>query len=210
MATNLKKMKSPKKDYGRVEDGTYPVRIVQAIMLGVQLQTDWQTNEAKVDKEGNLVYLPEVWITYEFPTERVKYMNDKEEEVDRPRWQSKTYTLSMGKKANFLKVMNAFAGPEAETLEELLGKPGIVTVESTSGGKAKITNVAPPMKGMEVGPLENETSLYDLDEPDEEVFDSLPDFLQEKIRTRQKDDEDDEAPAPVDDIPEEGEDPFAE
>jgi len=184
MATNLKKLKTAKKDYGRVEEGTYPARIVQLIMLGSQLQTDWQTGEAKEDKEGNVIYKPEVWITYEFPTERIRYENDEGETVDRPRWQSKTYTLSMHEKAGFRKLMDA-ACPDGESLDDLIGQPCIVTVGSTSGGKAKITGVSSPMKGMEVGMLENVPVIYDLDEPEQEIFDTLPNFLQEKINNRQ-------------------------
>ena len=183
MATNLKKLKTVKTDYGRVEDGTYPARIVQLIMLGNQMQTDWQTGEAKEDENGNVVYKDEIWVTYEFTTERISYENDEGEKVDRPRWQSKTYTLSMHEKAGFRKLMDAVA-PEGECLEDLIEKPCIVKIGSTSGGKAKVTGVSSPMKGMDVGELENPAVIYDLDEPDVGVFDTLPNFLQEKIRNR--------------------------
>lgn len=200
MATNLRKLKKVKKDFGRVEEGTYPARVVQLIMLGSQLQTDWQTGEAVEDKEGNVVYKEEIWVTYEFPTERIQYTDDEGVEHDRPRWQSKTYTLSMHEKAGFRKLMDAVA-PKGESLEDLAGKPGIVTIGSTSGGKAKVTGVAAPMKGMDVPELENPVQIYDLDEPDEEVFDGLPDFLKEKINNRQMDELADEVT--------DKEDPFA-
>jgi hypothetical protein len=202
MATNLRKLKTVKKDFGRVEDGTYPARIVQLIMLGSQLQTDWQTGEAKEDKDGNLVYKDEIWITYEFPTERVKYTNDEGEEVDRPRWQSKTYTLSMHEKAAFRHLMDALA-PTGESLDDLIGQGGIVTIGSTSGGKAKVTAVAAPMKGMDIPALENEAVIYDLEDPDLDVFDSLPEFLKEKIRNRH------DKPGAGEDEPEAQADPFA-
>ena len=205
MATKFSNIKAPKKEYGRVEDGTYPARIVQLIMLGSQLQTDWQTGEAKEDDNGNVIYKDEIWITFEFPTERVKYKNDEDEEVDRPRWQSKTYVMSMHKKANFLHLLDAIA-PDGEGLNDLINQPGIITVGSTSGGKAKITGVSAPMKGMEVGELENPVQIYDLDEPDEEIFDGLPEFLQEKIKNRQVADPDHGATI---DEPADG-DPFAE
>ena len=195
MATNLKKLKTVKKDYGRVEDGTYSARIVQLIMLGSQLQTDWQTGEAKEDKNGNVIYKDEIWVTYEFPTERIVFQQDvsntpdEDETVDRPRWQSKTYTLSMHEKAGFRKLMDAVA-PDGDSLEDLIGQSCIVTIGSTSGGKAKVTGVSSPMKGMDVGELENVPVIYDLDEPEQEIFDTLPNFLQEKIRNRKVDEED--------------------
>lgn len=203
MATKFSEVKTVKKDYGRVEDGTYPARIVQLVMLGEQLQTDWKTGEALTTKNGDLDYRPEIWVTFEFPTERVKYEDDEGVEVDRPRWTSKRYTFSFGEKANFKKLMDAVA-PNAEVLDDLIGAAGIVTVGSTSGGKAKITGVTSPMKGMTIPELENEPIVYDLDDPDEEVFDSLPDFLQENIRNRRRDDEEE-----VGEV-EENEDPFSE
>jgi hypothetical protein len=202
MATKFSEVKTVKKDYGRVEDGTYPARIVQLVMLGEQLQTDWKTGEALTTKNGDLDYRPEIWVTFEFPTERVKYEDDEGVEVDRPRWTSIRYTFSFGEKANFKKLINAVA-PNAEVLDDLIGAAGIVTVGSTSGGKAKITGVTSPMKGMTIPELENEPIVYDLDEPDEEVFDSLPDFLQENIRNRRREEDS------VEDV-EENEDPFAE
>ena len=188
MATNLKKLKTVKKDYGRVEDGTYPARVVQLIMLGSQMQTDWQTGEAREDDNGNVVYKDEIWVTYEFPTERIKYTDDEGVEHDRPRWQSKSYVLSMHEKAGFRKLMDA-AAPDGDCLEDLVGKSVIITIGTTSGGNAKVTGVSAPMKGMDVGELENPAVIYDLDEPDEEIFDTLPNFLQEKIRNRQVEEE---------------------
>ena len=129
---------------------------------------------------------------------------DEDETVDRPRWQSKTYTLSMHEKAGFRKLMDA-AAPDGECLEDLIGKPCIVTIGSTSGGKAKVTGVASPMKGMNVGELENPAVIYDLDEPDESVFDTLPNFLQEKIRNRRDTDESVPVEEPQDNVA----DPFA-
>ena len=207
MATKFANIKAPvKKDYGRVEDGTYGARIVQLIMLGSQIQTDWQSGEMKEDDDGNVIYKEEIWITFEFPTERIVYTDDEAVEHDRPRWQSKTYTLSMHEKANFRKMLDAIA-PDGEGLADLVGQPGTITVGSTSGGKAKITSAVAPMKGMTVADLENDPVIYDLDEPDEEIFDGLPDFLQEKIKNRQiVEDASDTVP----DEPSTGEDPFAE
>jgi len=163
-------------DLGRVEDGTYHARVSQVIGLGRQVQTDWKTNQPKKDKYGNTIIKPAVWLTFELPTERVEL----EDGETMPRWVSKEYTLSMHEKANFRKLLNAIA-PDANGLNELLNQPACITVGSTSSGKAKITGVSAPMKGVQVGEVESNTILYDFDEPDQEVFDNLPEFLQEKI-----------------------------
>ena len=41
--SEIKTASKPKKDYGRLEDGTYAARIVSVIDYGLQVQTHWQT-----------------------------------------------------------------------------------------------------------------------------------------------------------------------
>ena len=160
---------------GRVEDGTYPTRIVQIIDLGMQLQFDWQTQEQKFYDDGNPIIKPEVIITYEFPTETMEIKGET-----KPRWLGKQYTLSLHKKAaltNLLKVV----GGGTTNVGDLLGKAALVTVGSTSGGKAKVAAVAGMMKGMEVAELVNPTVMFDASEPDMGVLAGLPDWISEKI-----------------------------
>ena len=59
-------------DYGRVEDGTYPARIVRIIDFGMQYATDWKTGEVKKYEDGNDVVQHRVWIDFEFPTETIE------------------------------------------------------------------------------------------------------------------------------------------
>jgi hypothetical protein len=174
---SLNVAQKPKANLGRVEAGTYPARPVQIIDLGQQVQTDWQTGEPKTYDDGNIVVKPEVFINFEFPTERVTVQDE-----DRPRWTGKQYTLSNHEKAALTQLLNA-AAPGTENVSEVLAKPVTVTVGSTSGGNAKITNVAPIMKGMAVAELENPTAVFDFDEPDMEVFNKLPEWIRNKIQT---------------------------
>jgi ribosomal protein S11 len=173
---------APKKINGRVEDGVYPARIVQIIDLGTQVQTDWQSGEPKVDKHGNVIEKPEVWINYEFPTERISITDEEGNETDRPRWQGARYVVSSHEKSKMFALMNACGLNPKGNVAELLGKAVSVQVASTSNGNAKIKGVTAMMKGMQVPELENEAKLFDLDSPDEGIFDSLPNFLQEAIQ----------------------------
>ena len=59
----------------------------------------------------------------------------------------------------------------------------MVTIGSTATGNAKVVNVAKPMKGAEVGELQNDTFHFDFSHPDMELFDGLLEWQQKKIKS---------------------------
>lgn len=71
-----------KTDFGRVEDGTHMARVVQIIDLGMQQQTDWKTGEARTWDDGKPMIKPEVFITFEFPTERIDIDGESKPRAD--------------------------------------------------------------------------------------------------------------------------------
>lgn len=163
---------SGKKSNGRIEDGTYGARIQGLVDLGLQ-KTEWK-GETKENYK--------VFITFEFPTERVEV-----EGVSRPRWLSKEYTISTHEKSALYGLLKA-ADPDGKATNKgrhvkgLLGLPVMVEVGSTESGNAKVVNVIKPMKGMAVGELENPTTFFDLDKIDFKVWEKLPTWLQDKIK----------------------------
>jgi len=185
-----------KRDLGRVEDGTFAARIVNVVDIGIQHLTDWQTQKPKyhaLDEEGKwakngneFVFTdepnehpdekPQVLLTFEFPTERVT-INDE----SLPRWMSKEYTLSNHEKAGIVKLVGAISAGTTK-LGDLRYTPCFVAVGSTGPGKAKIAGVSAPMKGMEVGALENEAVVFSMDTADLESFNKLPNFVQNKVK----------------------------
>lgn len=201
-----------KKDYGRVEDGSYPARIVSIIDIGRQHIKDWKVqkpqyhvldDEGKWAKNGNNFLFttepdeqeqehpdikPQVMITYELPDETITFEKDDETE-ERPRWMSKEYTFSNHEKSGLMKLIGAVA-PGITQLGDLLNKSCILSVGSTSTGNAKITGVSGPMKGMEVGELQNETVLFSFDESTAEDFANLQDWVKNKIRQAENFDKD--------------------
>ena len=181
MSLNTATTSKPKTDYGRVGEGSYPARITQIIDLGYQVQTDWQTGEEKTWDDGSVMKKPEVFITYELPTETITV-----DEEEKPRWLSKTYILSNHEKAALTGVMNA-AKVESTNVADLLDKPVGITVGTTSGGKDKITAVAPMMAGVDVAPLAKTATVFDLDNPNMEVYGKLPNFIKEKLEGVMKD-----------------------
>lgn len=180
MALNFKETKQPKKDYGRVEDGTYMARLVQMIELGDHEEQKFQSEETVVRSK--------LWLTFELPTETFEVTTEEDGVVVKPRWISKEITISGHEKSTLVQWVKAL-DPTGEVSKggrdavKLLGQPCMVTVGTTSGGNAKITGVAPMMKGMDVPELANEANAFDYDAPDKAVFDKLPAFLQEKIET---------------------------
>jgi hypothetical protein len=97
------------------------------------------------------------------------------------------YTFTSSPKGTLMKDLRAAFGVKDQDIEmdDLLGKPCMVTVEwaeTDAGTFANVAAVSMVPKGTKVKkPTEELKSLY-LDETfDQEVFDSLPDFLREKI-----------------------------
>ena len=183
MALNFsEKPKAARKDFGRADDGAYPARICQLIDFGKQYATDYQTGEVKKYDDGNPIIQHKVWITFELPTETIEVDGEA-----RPRWYGKEYTLSTHEKAALTALMKA-ADPKGEHTTKgrnphgLLGLPVMVTIGSTKSGKAKVAAVTAVPKGLQVDPLANPETFFDLDSDDMEVFDSLPDWMKNRIK----------------------------
>jgi len=173
MSLNVNDYKPEKKDFGRLEEGTFSARLVQIIELGMQEQTDFTTGESTG-------YKPRVLLTFEFPTERITITNKEGEEEDLPRWYGKEYTLSGHEKASLPRVIRSLGGDM--DLTEVLGSPCMIEIGSTSGDKAKILSITSPVKGMEVPELENPPVVFDLDSPDITVFKHFPEWIREKVK----------------------------
>ena len=107
---------------------------------------------------------------------------------------SREMTLSLNERASLTKILESIVGRkvvEGDTarklLSEALGKACIVEVVHNEGKDGKIYanlgKVAQPMKGMSV--LEAKAGLVFLNYKswDQEVFDKLPEFIQDKIRS---------------------------
>ena len=174
MSLNLKEIKGTVKKFPRLEDDTYLSRIVSVIDLGVQPQTDWQTKEPVDSKR-------QVMITFEVPSELITYEDKEGNEVTKPHHLHKNYTLSMHEMAALTKLIKAIK-PDCEGLEELLNTPCMITVGSTHTGNAKVTAVNKPMKGVEVGELVNDTTYFDFDEPNMDLFNSTYEWIQKVIK----------------------------
>lgn len=181
MALNFAETKKAKKDFGRVEDGAYPARVVSIIDFGMQYATDYKTGEVKKYDDGNDVIQHKVWINFEFPTETIEVDGE-----NKPRWYGKEFTVSNHEKSALFSLLKAI-DPKGENTNKgrnvkgMLGLPAMVTIGSTSSGKAKIVSVSGVPKGMQVDSLQNPEQFFDLDSDDVEAFEKLPDWMQKRI-----------------------------
>lgn len=158
--------------------GTFIARVTRIIYIGTIKETYM----------GEEKEMPKVMITWELPTETHVF---KEEDGAKPFTISKEYTHSMGKKSNLRPVTEAIIGAslldeEAYNFDhdELLGLPCQITIiheEKESGTWEKVTTVSPLLKGVTCPPQVNPSKVLSFEKWDEALFESLPNFIKNKI-----------------------------
>ena len=138
-----------------------------------------------------------VRIGFELPTEMKVFNPEKGEQ---PRVISQEYTLSFHEKSKLRKVIeacdpNALKVGEDGFLEEfdieaLIGKECLITIAhkaSKEGNQfAYINGVTRLPKGMVCPKAINEPIVLSYDKWKQEIFDALPDFLKDKIKSSQE------------------------
>ena len=169
-----------------IDPGSYPGRLVQVIDLGLQPQKF--ENEEKPPKN-------EIMTTYELADE---FMKDEEgnDIEDKPRWVSETFTLNSLNSDRAKSTARYYAlDPEAKyegDWSQLLETPASITIINKAGsGKNKdkvYNNIATvsamrPKDASRMPELKNPAKFFDMDNPDVDLFLSLPDFIQAKIRS---------------------------
>jgi hypothetical protein len=166
----------------QIESDVYPSYLVQLIDLGLQPQKAYQGKEKAP--------VQEIMLTYELSDCFMVDENGDELE-DKPRWASETlpfYGL-FADKAKSTKRYYAFDPDESfeGDFAQAVGMACNVTiVNNESNGKvyANIGNVATisAKKAEKMNPIKNPTKVFDLEEPDLEVFNSLPEWIRDKIK----------------------------
>jgi hypothetical protein len=166
-----------------IDPGVYPGRLVQIIDLGVQAQRPYKGQ----DKPP----VQEIMLTYELVD--CFMVDDKGEEMlDKPRWLSETlpfYGL-YADKAKSTQRYNAFdpKGDFEGDFAKAITQPVNITVVNNASGDKVYTNVGNvagmrPRDAANCPELKNPAKVFNLDEPDMEVFKSLPEWIREKIKS---------------------------
>jgi hypothetical protein len=187
MSLNAKnyKQESKFKRPDPVEAGTYPARVVQIISLGLQKQNPYK-GEAKDPKHM-------LYVTYEMLDEFLKDEDGNDIE-DKPRWLSEDFTMNsldsdLAKSTKRYLSLDPSMEYEGDWAQ-LAGAPCMITViqRPSSKDKEKIfNNIASvstmrPKEAAKAPDLKNPPKVFDIDNPDMEVFFSLPEWLQTRIK----------------------------
>lgn len=169
-----------------LDPGAYPARLVQVIDLGLQKQRPY-AGEEKPPKH-------ELYTTYEMADEFMKDEDGKDIE-DKPRWLSETFPVNP-LDSDLAKSTERYIAHDPELAHEgnwaaLLGNPCTITIVQKKGkgqNADKIYNniggvsAMRPKEAAKLPDLVNPPKLFDLDDPDLEIFLSLPTWLQDKIK----------------------------
>lgn len=166
-----------------LEAGNYPARLVQLIDLGLQPQKPYQGKDKPPSQE--------IMLTYELVDAFM--LDDEGNEIkDKPRWISETLPLRplFQENANSTKRMKAFDPTdqfEGDFSKAVGGAINVAIVNNTVGDKT-YDNIGAigtmrPRDAANCPELVNPTKVFDLDNPDMAVFNSLPKWIQDKIKS---------------------------
>lgn len=166
-----------------IEAGVYPARLVQIIDMGVQAQRAYQGKEKPPAQE--------IMLTYELVDTFCVDENGNELE-DKPRWISETLPLYSIDQDKAKSTQRYFAldpqGEDGGDFSAQIGKPVNITLVHNPYKDKVYVNVAGiaamrPRDAQKCPELVNDPKVFDLDAPDMTIFKSLPEWVQEKIKT---------------------------
>jgi len=154
--------------------GTHIARCIRITDLGTQ----------HGEYKGQPTRRNQILVTWELPDEMIEVDGE-----DIPITTSRFYTNSLGEKANLRKDLESWRGrmfTEDELrrfdLENILGKPCMLTIVAADNGKTKVASVSGLPKNTTCSDQINESFSFWLDEFDEEKFNEIPDGIKGIIK----------------------------
>lgn len=178
---------TPRIEQPVLEAGGYPGRLAQVIDLGVQPQRPFKGEEKPP--------VHQIMITLEL-VDAFCVDEDGNEDEDKPRWMSEDFPLYNLQSERAKSTKRYYAFDPKEDCEgdwsQLLGFPVNVMVgtyipksgpnEGKERNKIQDLTAMRPRDAEKCEELKNPAKMFSLEEPDMEVFGSLPEWLQEKIK----------------------------
>lgn len=172
-------IKAPKtQSVPQIEEGTYIARCYSMIQIGTSI-TQF------MDENGDPKKINRIRIGFELPTE-MRIFKD----ISKPLVISQKYTLSLHKKSKIRPMLEAWRGKkftDEETSEfdwtKLMGVPAMITIVHNDKGYAEIVGITKPPKGIECPMQVNANQVLEFDNFNTELFDKLPEFLKDEIKT---------------------------
>ena len=179
---SLKIKKRPGSSIPPIDAGTYPAVCVGIVDLGEQYSETFKK------------YSDKLLIIWEIPSQTIEIDGEP-----KPRWISKDFAASLHEKSGLHKMLVSWRGKafsEQELTEdangfmqfsvlEMLGAGcflQIIMEEKDSGMYNKITSVISLPSGMTAPTTETPLISFDIDAWDDEVFNSLPEWIRERIK----------------------------
>lgn len=162
-----------------VPQGTHIARVYQLVEIGT-IQTNM------VDNDGNKKIAHQIRIGFELPGEMREFNGEQ-----KPMVISKDYTLSMHEKSSLRNLINALVGngglTDAEAanfdVHEIIGMTCMVNVIHSESGYANIQGHVPMPKGMQAPASFNPPMVLTYEKWNPEIFEKLPTFITDKMKT---------------------------
>jgi hypothetical protein len=161
-------------EFQQLSAGTHLARCYSIVDLGTQ----------RGEYLGTPTVRSQIVVRWEVPGETIEIGGES-----KPLTISRFYTNSLHEKSTLRHDLVAWRGREftAEELmkfdlQNILGKPCLITVAHNDKGKARVLAVSGLAKGMACPPQFNPSETFWLDEWDQGQFDSLPEGFQRIIR----------------------------
>lgn len=163
-----------------IPEGTHVATVIGLIHIGTAEDTYM----------GEVKKFNKIRLTFEFPEETKVF---KEGEDAKPLVHSQEYTLSMGKKSNLRPIVEGLIGTSLTdeeaynfNFESLVGISGLVSIKHGKSQKGtqytKIASTSKLMKGQVAKAPFNPLKVLTYEKWDENYFNSLPDFIKDKIK----------------------------
>lgn len=156
-----------------VEPGVYMAVCVGVIDLGEQYSEQFKN------------YSNKCMIVWELPGETVEIDGEQ-----KPRQLSKEFTISSSNKSNLRKFIESWNGKTYSDDDFLdldifdqIGKPCQLNVVLNSTGEyANVDNIMPIPRGFSAPTTDTPPVRWDIEQWDDKVFESLPEWIREKIK----------------------------
>lgn len=182
--------------------GTYTAICVGVIDIGEQHNVKYNN------------YQDKIILIFEIPSQTIEADGEQ-----KPRWLSQEYSASLNEKSKLYKTLRSWRAKDfTETeldefqLSEMAGEGCMIAVTLIEKDGVQYNNIDSVMgipTDMPLPALQNDILIYDIDEPDPEVFAKIPSWIQDKIKKstqHQKNLPDEKLDIPKPDIKEEPKD----
>lgn len=136
------------------------------------------------ENTGKPKFVHKIRLEFELPNRTIEV-----DGIKKPMIIGKDYTASMHEKATFRlhqesRIGRKFTDEEAEEYEatSVVGEPCLLSIASGDKGGAYIASMSGIPEGMDVPEQFNENLIFLLEDYNEEIFESLPGWLKDKIK----------------------------